>query len=273
MRLRRQLVGWLDDHVPDLMGEARYRYHVTLRGSIVYPRLTRILFKRLASGEAMAFDVGANVGIYTRYLCRHFASVVAIEPVPYLARRLERSRPANCTVEAVALGDRPGRVVMRVPTTAEGFEMPALSTLSGANKLSFINSAGIVEREVECKRIDDIVRARGRPAFVKIDVEGFEGAVLAGAAELLANVRPVIQLEIGRAHNPDYRSVLRTIDNAGFDIFAIQSDGLYQNALHYLEQQPLSVTDAGSSEPAGCWDYLLLPRERTADLSRDLVRD
>jgi FkbM family methyltransferase len=273
MPLKRALVGWLDEHAPGVIGSARYHYHVSVAGSMVYPRWSKILFARLDAPRAVAFDVGANTGIFTRYLCRHFASVVSVEPMPYLAERLARSRPRNCRVEPVALGEARGQVTLRIPVGEDGVEMPALSTASSKNDLSLMSRAGIVEREVECKRIDDLVEQHGAPAFVKIDVEGFEGAVLAGGPGLLTDARPVMQIEIARAQNPEYDRMLRTIENADFDIFAMREEGLYVNARAHIERQPLSVEGPHAPADQGSWDFLIVPREKTRPLLSHLIID
>jgi FkbM family methyltransferase len=272
MSLRSSLVPWLDDHAPRLIGAARYRYHVSYRGDIVYPRVTALLFERLRARTASAVDVGANVGIFTRYLCQHFSDVAAVEPVPYLVDRLSRSRLANCIVHAVALGDRDGEITLRIPVDACGREMPALSTASTSNRLSFIRSAATVDRTVPVRRLDGVIGGMKNTAFVKIDVEGFEGAVLEGSPRLLAEVRPVLQVEIGRAHNPNYQEVLALLDAAGYQSFALMKDGLYRDVLRLIEEQPVAVSDDDAASPAGCWDYLFTPREKTDALVKDLVR-
>lgn len=273
MSLKSALVAWLDDHAPRVIGTARYRFHVTYRGDLVYPKVTGPLFDRLDSRASSAIDVGANCGIFTRYLCDRFESVTAVEPIPYLATRLSQSRPSNCRVEAVALGDSEGVIKLRIPVNAAGKEMPALSTAAAGNALSFISSASTVEREVRCRRLDQIADGMRNLAFIKIDVEGFEGAVLSGASEVLATIRPVLQIEIGRAHNPRYREVLARLDEAGFESFSIQNDGLYRDVERFIEKQPLSVSDSEAASPAGCWDCLFIPRERSSAVSAGLVRD
>jgi FkbM family methyltransferase len=273
MSLRSRFVGWCDANAATFIGNARYHYHVTLRRDIVYPQVSKELFRRINARQASAMDVGANVGIFTRYLCGQFASVIAVEPIPYLADRLNRSKPSNCSVHAVALGEAAGSVTMRVPVNATGSEMPALSTASQSNTLSFIDCVDVVEKIVECRLIDDVAGGMKNLGFVKIDVEGFEGSVLAGASHLLSTIRPVIQLEIGRAHNPEYQKVLAKMAEAGFTIFALQKEGIYRDAERFLDQQPLAVSNENASSPEGCWDYLFLPNERADQLSSGLIRD
>jgi FkbM family methyltransferase len=273
MTFRSSVVAWLDKNAPAVVGAARYRYHVGIRGDIVYPDVTQVLFHRLASREASAIDVGANVGIFTRYLASHFSQVTAVEPIPYLAERLQRSSPSNVKVEPVALGNKNGSVTLRIPVDAAGKEMPALSTAASSNKLGFIKNAGLVERQVTMRTLDDIVAQTIKLAFVKIDVEGFEASVLAGATQMLKKERPTIQLEIGRAHNPHYADILELFGTASYQIYALQKDGLYLDAIRFIEAQPLAVSDADSASPQGCWDYLFVPAERAEQLTAGLVKE
>jgi FkbM family methyltransferase len=272
MSIRRKVVTWMDDNTPSLIGSARYHFHVSIRGDIVYPLVSPTLFKRLGADQTDAIDVGANVGIYTRYLSRYFSSVTSVEPIPYLAERLARSRLHNCRVAAAALGGEATTLTMRVPLNALGVEMPALSTASENNSLSFIGSSGVVEKQVPCLRLDDVAEQSKAVTFVKIDVEGFEGEVLSGAANVLKTLRPAFQIEIGRAHNPNYRDILRLFDEAGFRGYAMQKEGLYNDVEHFLDSQPMSVSQNEESSPSGCWDYLFLPNERAEMLSEGLVR-
>jgi FkbM family methyltransferase len=272
MSLRSTLVSWFDENAPVLIGSARYHFHVGLKGDIVHPAVTRELFDRLISKNAAAVDVGANVGIFTRYLASHFAEVVAVEPIPYLADRLLRSVPSNVEVKPVALGAAVGTVTLRVPIDAAGKEMPALSTAASGNELLFIQKAGFIERQAEMQTLDNIAKEMTNLAFVKIDVEGFEASVLAGATRVLQRERPVIQLEIGRVHNPSYADTLTFLGEANYQVFALQKDGLYPDALRFIEAQPITVSDDEAASPKGCWDYLFVPDELTQTLTTGLVK-
>jgi FkbM family methyltransferase len=272
MSFRSHFVTWLDENAPSVIGAARYHYHVGIKREIVYPAVTQALFSRLGSGNATAIDVGANVGIFTRYLASHFASVIAVEPIPYLADRLGRSSLANVKVEPVALGGSSGSVCLRVPIDVYGNEMAALSTAAHGNKLAFIENSGFVERQVSMKTLDEIAAQCSSLAFVKIDVEGFEASVLEGSVDVLQRERPVIQLEISRAHNPDYNDVLSLFEGVNYRIFALQKDGLYLGALSFIQAQPVSISDEDAASPNGCWDYLFVPSERVEFLTSGLVR-
>jgi FkbM family methyltransferase len=149
--------------------------------------------RRIASGS-WVLDVGANVGLVTAQLCRLAGpggQVWAVEPVPGNVARLEQLKKLNglaqLTIIAGALSDRAGHASLRLP-------------VGGASgHASFTRSwqvAGTIE--VPTWPLDELVYrsppAR-RLAFIKIDVEGFEPQVLAGAQRTLQEMKPLILCE------------------------------------------------------------------------------
>lgn len=132
--------------------------------------------------------------------------------------------------------------------------------------------ADFVERTVPVTTLDIVVQKAGNVAFVKIDVEGYEATVLSGASVTLNSTRPVLQLEIGRAHNPDYIKILELLEAHNFNVYALQGDGLYNDPVRFIEAQPLAVSEADAADPDGCWDYLCVPRENIATVTTGLIR-
>lgn len=131
----------------------------------------------LRPGELFV-DVGANAGSYTVLAAKiSGARVVAVEPVPETADRLEANVALNAVGDRVsvyrtAISDRAGRVWFT----------------SGRDTTNRIAGSadpreGLVE--VPCTTLDDLLGG-ARPRALKIDVEGYEAAVLRGATELLA---------------------------------------------------------------------------------------
>lgn len=151
------------------------------------------VLRRLGPGD-WAIDVGANIGVVTGQLAARVGAaghVWAIEPVPWNAQRLKDLRERNhlemIRTFDVALGAADGTVTLRLP--------PPGSSGWASVTASWINADEIV---VPLRSLDSLVSelgVDGELALIKIDVEGFESEVLAGAAETLARFRPLLYVE------------------------------------------------------------------------------
>lgn len=134
-------------------------------------------------------DVGANIGLTSLEFARRADRVLAFEPNPPTADRLERNLGANefanVTIRRTAVGAEAGTIT---------FHESAQATLSSA---TIVPPELVRSFEVPVTTLDAEWNAAGRPrvSALKIDVEGGELDVLRGASELLASERPAILLE------------------------------------------------------------------------------
>ncbi len=178
--------GAMDARIERLLGIAR-----SLRmyyGTPWRAARRRALYGRFMGPGDLCFDVGAHVGNRVACWRRLGARVVALEPQPDFAALLRRlfRRDVAVTVIQAAVGERPGR--LRLLASAR---TPTVSTLSehwaervGATA-SFAGVQWAPGPEVEVTTLDALIAQHGEPAFVKIDVEGFEPQVLAGLSRPL----------------------------------------------------------------------------------------
>ena len=136
------------------------------------------MVKELPHG-ALCLDVGAHIGLFaiTIAVLRPDCRVVAFELIPLAQKRFRQNLAANGI------------------TNVELIEA-AVADFFGSLSFSDNGPWSVANRgTVACKsvRLDDL--DLGAPAFIKIDVEGFEPNVLAGARRLIAEARPLIFME------------------------------------------------------------------------------
>ncbi len=147
------------------------------------------LYARFVKSGDLVFDIGAHVGDRIAAFRRLGARVVAVEPQPPLVRvlRLIYGRNRMVTVMHAAMGSRVGttRLMINVanPTisTASTDFMQAARGAEGWDNEKWTKSI-----EVPLTTLDALIAGHGMPAFVKIDVEGFEAEVLAGLTQPVA---------------------------------------------------------------------------------------
>ncbi len=169
------------------------------------------LAEQFLSGDKVAVDVGANVGLYADLFSKRARSVVAFEPHPRCAAHLRKLALPRCEVIEAAVSDMPGRLTLRVPIVGGG-EAAALGSIDRANDFG---GADAVAHEVEVTTLDAALEGRGSVGFIKIDGEGHELAVVRGAEAIIGRDRPVFLIEMEARHGADIAAM--------FDFFAVRN--------------------------------------------------
>lgn len=178
----------------------------------------RLIGTFCASGTT-AVDVGANYGGHTFNLLRAVGPagrVIAVEADPQIAEQLrswERHHP-NLTVVNAAVLDRAGEVTFRVAAEQKGY----------GSILVRPHVDVAVERlvTVPATTLDTLLATEaGSVAFIKVDVEGAELLVVAGAEQTLRERRPLIAIEIDwQAHSGTAaeREFFGRMESAGYEV-------------------------------------------------------
>jgi FkbM family methyltransferase len=144
------------------------------------------LYGRFVRPGDLVFDVGAHVGDRTASFRRLGARVIAVEPQPALVRtlRLLYGRDPAVVIEPLAVGAAPGSIALKL-----NLDNPTVSTASAdfvhaaEHARGWEGQAWIRTVDVPLTTLDALIARHGRPAFIKLDVEGFEAEALAGLAQ------------------------------------------------------------------------------------------
>jgi FkbM family methyltransferase len=202
--------------------------HIAKYGAIE-PELTGWLTNYLSSCPAGLFiDAGANIGWYSLHAARlpGVERVVAFEADPSNAWLLDLNRRndlAKIVLMVAALGDRRG--------TAQLHRYKASN--SGRHSIAVDHGGDSITVPLTDldSALDDLGFGDKPIAALKIDVEGFEPAVIAGAKRALARTQAVV-LELSPVlnHNAGLstETMLQTLRAAGFAPFTLRGDGTLQ---------------------------------------------
>ena len=176
------------------------------------------LLNQIASGDTV-WDVGANVGFYSAQFARKVGPtgrVVAFEPALSCYEQLRR----DCAelTEVVAFNMALGRIDGKAAMVME--ENPLAATHSITNDP---NRIGVSYVSISCA--ESIVASDPAlfPNVIKVDVEGYEGEVLAGMAGLLMDKRlRCVGFEVhfglldARGESDCPKKIERTLSSHGF---------------------------------------------------------
>jgi FkbM family methyltransferase len=199
--------------------------HIAKYGGLE-PDITDWLSGHLSTCRPGLFvDIGANIGWYALHAARMPAveKVVAFEPDPANARMFERN-----------LRNDTGKVVLKVAAVGERRGTAQLHRYKNSNtaRHSIVADHGMGSIAVPLVDLDGTLDELGlgdQPiAAIKIDVEGYEPAVIAGGRRALARTQAVI-LEFSpslyRRAGLSIETMLQTLRNAGFSPFLVETGG------------------------------------------------
>lgn len=170
---------------------------------------------RLAAGDDLALDVGANIGYFTGLLACRVREVIALEPNPQLYRFI------NSNISRWnGVGER---VRLDVRAASDDNRLAPLYLSSDYEKnyglASLGASDGALSYEVQTVRLDEVIAGR-HVGVLKIDVEGEEVTVLEGATDSLG--QGLIRDIIFEDHEPLPSQASTMLESVGFLISGVE---------------------------------------------------
>jgi FkbM family methyltransferase len=160
-------------------------------GEELEPELKHLEFFLRPGG--VFIDIGANTGVFSMKAARCVESsgeVIAVEPQPdmvyALHRNVLRNDFGNVRIRNCVLSDQSGRKDLWINQ-----DRPASASFNRSD-------AKAKNLSCLCLTLDELVdlEQSARVDYIKIDTEGSEAAILRGGQRVIAQFKPVIQVEV-----------------------------------------------------------------------------
>jgi FkbM family methyltransferase len=139
-------------------------------------------YQQFIKAGDLVFDVGTNLGNRSKIFLKLGAKVVGIEPQPRCVDFLKSmfKNESRFHLEQTALGSAPGEAEMAI---SDASTISSLSTdwMDAVKESGRFGEASWNKTiKVPITTLDHLIQKYGTPAFIKIDVEGFEDQVISG---------------------------------------------------------------------------------------------
>ncbi len=133
----------------------------------------------------LVFDIGANRGDYTSIFKKLQANVVALDPQKSCFRVLSRRfrNDTKVTLYPLAAANNEADFTMHVGDASEVSSMSE-GWIEAVKATKRFGEAGWSRKQtVKGITLDRLISRHGAPRYIKIDVEGFEPAVISGLSQ------------------------------------------------------------------------------------------
>jgi FkbM family methyltransferase len=197
--------------------------------------------------DAVLWDIGANVGVYSLYAaCCRGVRVIAFEPSAanfhVLTRNVELNRAQDrVTAYCVALSGETGLGMLNMASSSMG---TALSQFGRAGDRSryWNDQAPVAGHGMVGFTVDDFIAQFPLPfpTHMKLDVDGLEWSILQGAAGLLRDKRlRSVMVELTVTDERERAAAIALLDESGLKLVSrgeVQATGTEKAANHLFER-------------------------------------
>jgi FkbM family methyltransferase len=190
-----------DTHFPKMLAKSMKNDNVAR-----YQWRARDAAIEACDNRRICIDIGANVGLWACDLVKSFVEVIAFEPVAEFRECFEKNvKSSNYRIMPVALGREESFIEMNV--------------VQGNTGHSHINLESFGKGTIPLKTLDSYNFTN--IDMIKIDVEGFEEEILAGAIKTITLNKPIIVVEQQKHEYKDAMTDLPSIkilENMGYRV-------------------------------------------------------
>jgi FkbM family methyltransferase len=202
----------------------RLGYDLLPRAKVKHPQAQLQLILERGGFDAV-IDVGANIGQYAGRL-REWGwrgPIVSFEPLPEAHARLTEAAAGDAgwtVAPRMALGAAEGRAMLEVSAESDMSSLLPQNELLGRISPSSLVTGRVEVPVARLDRVGLLGRSDWRRLFLKLDVQGFEPAVIEGAGGLWPRIHgiqielavlPVYEGELG------WQAMLARLSDLGFE--------------------------------------------------------
>jgi FkbM family methyltransferase len=175
-----------------------------------------------------AIDLGANVGVFSRWLAQHHDHVVAVEAHPLTFEMLVKNVPEVEAWHAVAY-DRAASFQL-ASTHTVGWPTDALASSPNASSVPFVR---VFEEDPHMPRlvgvaVDTLLPLDAPVTVIKCDVQGCDLRALRGLRETITRCRPLILFEYEHQasswHGDDWEDYVDFFERMHYAVERVRGD-------------------------------------------------
>ncbi len=226
------LIKNLIEHLPDSPRKKilKFYYLRKFRRAKISDDYDLAALSKLISPGQTALDLGANFGLYTRFISEAVGEnghVFSFEPTSdmfdVLHNNIASPGLSNTTCINAALSDQSGEAEIHIPKHEDGGLNYYEASLVPAS-----DEANLRGETIQMITLDEFCEQQNITSlhFIKCDVEGHEIAVLRGAMGVIQRDKPTILLEINDAFddNANGTDVVNFIKEMGYEFHIYEDD-------------------------------------------------
>lgn len=203
-----------------------------LRPPLVFEGFMLGALQRFIRKDDVVYDIGANIGLYSRFMVQRFGAshVYAFEPMENNRSLLaENLTIAGCAsrvnIVPCAVGDEDGTCDFQIDDlTSNSGTLDAVTHGTASQSRAQYGLPPATVR-LRVARLDTLVETHElpKPDVIKMDVEGAEALALEGAKSVLLNYQPRLVIELHGAEVA--QQVLKILWSVGYRCFGYLNDG------------------------------------------------
>ena len=213
-----------------------YYYAKALNNIVESKEPDLMVVKFLVNSGDHVIDVGANIGVYAKYLSDQVGVngiVYCFEPHPYIYSILQttiknRLGLVNIVLKNIALSQENKELIMETPTNKWGIRNYYRTQVKDTQDINNQKNSIMIKAESLDHFLSNLDVSI---SFIKIDVEGHELSVIKGATVILDKFHPALLIEVTRDPNvegTDAFNLFNILLNMNYHPYFLKDNFLYK---------------------------------------------